>query len=668
MSNVNIKRAVENIRGNTTVYTPVVEVIVNAIQAIEESGQTAGRVLVRAVRDDQAELDSRRPNITGFEVQDNGIGFTDEHRNSFDTLYTDHRIAEGGKGFGRFTCLKYFEGLHIKSVYQEGPRFFCRSFSMGKGQDIVVEEEVKATERTEVGTIVHLVGLKSGPTFEKSLQMVARNLVERLLPYFIAEDYRCPEVVLAESDSSEQICLNDFVKNEVSDFIQEINVHSNRFTLKAIETEENFAVRVFKIYSPGHQKSRISLVAHKREVSVSMLDRYVPEFAEEFYERKEDNEEVDRERNYIIKAYTFGLYLDRNVSLERGGFEFHMETELALGIAQVEIERKVATIAQTAVGHDIGLRQERKRARVQTYVDEEAPWHKELLSKIDLSEMPHNPTAEEIETRLQKEKLSQELSIKGDMARILSEENLEDVKESVAEIVKKISDTSKNDLTHYIALRKSILDIFGKSLELDESGGYSSEGIVHDIIFPRKGDTEVTSFHDHNLWIVDERLNFTKYVSSDVSLNGKNTERPDLLVYNKRVLFRGDNEPSNPITIFEFKKPQRDDFANQSSPEDPVQQIVRYVNKIHAGKYKTPEGRKMLVAENTPFYGFVVCDLTPKVEAWLEREKDFKPMPDRLGWFQWMGNINLYVEVISWDKILKDACMRSQVFFQKLGI
>ena len=136
-------------------------------------------------------------------------------------------------------------------------------------------------------------------------------------------------------------------------------------------------------------------------------------------------------------------------------------------------------------------------------------------------------------------------------------------------------------------------------------------------------------------------MNFTSYVSSDVDLGRENAGRPDLLVYNRRVLFRGDNEPSNPITIFEFKKPQRDDFVNPSSREDPVQQIVRYVNDIHDGNYKTPEGREMRVAENTPFYGFVVCDLTRKVKLWLEREKDFKPMPDRQGWFQWMGNINL---------------------------
>ena len=461
--------------------------------------------------------------------------------------------------------------------------------------------------------------------------------------------------------------MNDFVSNELSAVIREIGIDRKTFTLKASDTEEEFLVRVFKLYSPRNQKSRISLVAHKREVSGSAIHKYIPEFVDEFLE-KDRNGEVDSTRNYIIKAYVFGPYLDRNVSLERGGFEFQMDSDLILGIGQTQIEQDAATIAREAMGADITFRQEKKKERVQSYVDEEAPWHKAILEKIDLSGMPYNPSNEEIETRLQKEKFAQEIAIKRDVAKLMAETNFENVQDSVIEIVNKISGTSKNDLIHYIALRRKILDIFGKSLETDESGTYSSEGVVHDIIFPRKGDTDITSFHDHNLWIVDERLNFTTYVSSDLPLNGGNTDRPDLLVYNKRVLFRGDNEASNPITIFEFKKPQRDDFVNPSSREDPVQQIVRYVNDIRDGKYKTPEGRKILVAENTPFYGYIVCDLTAKVETWLEREKNFTPMPDRLGWFQWMGNINLYVEVISWDKVLKDAKMRSQIFFQKLGI
>jgi hypothetical protein len=282
--------------------------------------------------------------------------------------------------------------------------------------------------------------------------------------------------------------------------------------------------------------------------------------------------------------------------------------------------------------------------------------------------MPYNPSNEEIEGRLQREKFGQEVQIKRDVTRLLAGSTLENLQASVLQIVSNISGTSKNDLVHYVALRRNILDLFAKSLEVDDKGFYATEGIVHDIIFPRKGDTDVTSFDDHNLWIIDERLNFTSYVSSDVPLNGATSERPDLLTYNKRILFRGDNEPSNPVTIFEFKKPQRDDFVNPSSTEDPVQQIVRYVNNIRDGKFKTPQGRKILVADNTPFYGYVVCDLTSKVETWLGREKNFKPMPDRLGWFQWLENINLYMEVISWDKVLKDAKMRNQVFFQKLGI
>jgi glycosyltransferase involved in cell wall biosynthesis len=205
-------------------------------------------------------------------------------------------------------------------------------------------------------------------------------------------------------------------------------------------------------------------------------------------------------------------------------------------------------------------------------------------------------------------------------------------------------------------------------LESDAEGNYSSEGVVHDIIFPRREDADTMPFDDHNLWLIDERLNFTRFISSDTPFTGGTSDRPDLLVFNHSVVFRGDNEASNPITIFEFKRPKRDDFANPSAKDDPIRQIVRYVNAIRDGEYTTPQGRKILVSKNTPFYGYVICDLTKKVEDWLLREKNGKPMPDGLGWFLWIDNINLYLEVLSWDKVLRDAKMRNLIFFQKLGV
>jgi hypothetical protein len=422
MSNVNIKRAVENIRANTTVYTPVVEMVVNAIQAIDEAGKMAGKVLIRAQRSNQTMIDGSLPEISGFEIEDDGIGFTDAHRDSFDTLYTDLRIKEGGKGFGRFTCLKYFENLHVRSVFQNGNTYKARLFSTGKDNDIIVYEKIEASEQQESGTIVTLSSLKKGRGLDKKLPTIARNLVERLLPYFITQDYVCPEIILSEKDGKDAIRLNDYVSNELSAVIREINVERDTFTLKATDTEEDFLVRIFKLYAPRNQKSRISLVAHKREVSGSAIYKYIPEFEDEFYE-KDRSGETDRERNYIIKAYVFGPYLDRNVSLERGGFEFQLESDLHFGIAQAEIEREAASIAKQSVGADITSRQEKKKERVQSYVDEEAPWHKEILSMLDLGEMPYNPSHEEIETRLQKEKFAQEIIIKRDVAKLLAENN-----------------------------------------------------------------------------------------------------------------------------------------------------------------------------------------------------------------------------------------------------
>ena len=95
------------------------------------------------------------------------------------------------------------------------------------------------SKRVDSGTatVVSLTGLKRGKVFDKKTSTIAKNLVERLLPFFIAQDYACPEIVLSERDGSSAVRLNDFVSNEVSAFIQEIDVQRNTFTLKAFENE-----------------------------------------------------------------------------------------------------------------------------------------------------------------------------------------------------------------------------------------------------------------------------------------------------------------------------------------------------------------------------------------------------------------------------------------------
>lgn len=665
MSNVNIKRVIENIKSSTTIYTPIVELIVNAIQAIESKNESQGEIKVVVKRSPQLEMNGSVPSIESIEVVDNGIGFTDENRNSFDTLYSDYKIQKGGKGFGRFTCLKYFEDLHVDSIYLDSGKYKRRKFSLGKQNNIIVNETMTDSTLIELRTSVSLVSVKNN-SLDKRLPTIARSLVEKLLPYFITKDYICPEIKLIEEDGSQQIVLNDYIRDTLA-VIKELKTEKNTFTLGQGENIHSFEIRIFKIYSPKNKVSKISLVADKREVTETSMHTYIPEFVDEFYDRREDGTD-NLERNYIIKSYVFSDFLDQNVSLERGGFEFQKDSDILYGISQTEIEREVAKLTKEAIIDTISTRIEKKKQRIHSYIEEEAPWHKNAVKDIDLSDFPYNPSNEEIEAKLQSAKFHKEIEIRAEVSSILRSENIGDFRESVAEIVEKISESSKNDLIHYITIRRRVLDLFKKSLEIDAEGDYASEGFVHDIIFPRRKDSETIDYSENNLWIIDERLNFTHYIASDLPLNGGRTDRPDVLVYDRRVAFRGDNDSSNPITIFEFKKPDRDDFVNPSSKEDPIQQTIRYVNNMRDGNFKTPEGRKINIASNTPFYGYVVCDLSEKVEKWLEREKNFKPMPDRMGWFQWFENINLYMEVLSWDKLLKDADIRNRIFFHKLGI
>jgi hypothetical protein len=476
------------------------------------------------------------------------------------------------------------------SIYFDSGKYKRRKFSMGKENDIIVNESVRDSDETDSCTSTHLDTVKRNSLDKKSMT-IARSLVEKLLPYFITKDYICPKITLEEEDRSSPIILNDYI-SDASAVIQELEVDENSFSLGQEQNVYDFQIRIFKIYSPRNKVSKISLVADKREVTETSISSYVPEFSDEFYDKRENGTD-DQERNYIIKVYVFSTYLDSNVSLERGGFEFQKENDILYGISQIDIESKAAALTKKSVIDEISVRQEKKKDRIISYVEEEAPWHKKLVSNIDLSAFPYNPSNEEIEVRLQKEKFQQEITIRSEVNSLLQEDNVDNFKETISKIVEKISESSKNDLIHYITLRRKVLDLFRKSLEIDHQGEYSSEGALHDIIFPKKEDGESIGYDEHNLWIIDERLNFTSYISSDLPLNGGTTERPDLIAYDRRVAFRGDNESSNPVTVFEFKKPDRDDFVNPSSKEDPIKQIVRYVNNIRDGKFKTPKGQKI---------------------------------------------------------------------------
>lgn len=653
----------------STVYNAIVEAVTNSIESIDAkrtiNKDHKGEINISITRKNQPTLhadNEMNSEIEKIEVSDNGIGFTEDNRNSFNTLYSPLKQSNGGKGLGRMFYIKYFEDVTIESTFYE-KTFQTRSFKFGKMYDIVENETIRdAGEKTSTGAKITLSNY-CGPTkkFDDSTDTFVHRLLEKILNYFVKDNYDCPIITLIDGEN--KIILN----NQIGDNQQcEISLIDNG----AINIEygsdkaETFKFKVYKLRRVHTQVSRIMLTANNKVVTDVKLEDYIPEFAEDFEEQV-----GDKNQKFILRYYVYGDYLDRNVNNERTNFYFDDLPTLEYPIGKHDIEFKIAQEAKEKMKDEVTTRSKRKQEAFKQYADKNI-WYKNYLSKIDFEKIKINPSTSDIEAELHRAKYKTDLERKNRVESILSTANIKgkNLAQKITEITAELSATDYSNLAQYMVFRKAALDLFEKALQWNESEDYEKEKLIHDIIFPTKRDSRNTYENEHNLWIINESLNFTEYLSSDNSIFTKSDDRPDIAVFHYPVSYRDGDAASNPITIFEFKRPGRTDFINPSSREDPIEQIVRYVIQLRDGCLKQPDGLNINVAETTPFYGYIVASADRNVKKWLLEAKNMTMTPDGEGWFLNSDNIHLRIEFITWEKLLKDAKIRHKTFFEKLGL
>lgn len=663
MSRINIQGTIDNIRSKSNIYTPIIEAIVNSIQSIVLKKIENGKIEIILHREKVLEIDNSIPSVKTIEIRDNGIGFTQENRDSFDTFYSEYKRSIGGKGFGRFMYVKYFNNVYVNSVFKDSNAILnSRYFRFGREYEIIVDENVDLSKALDTYSCITLENIKSGQNFDKQLETIARRILDKILIYFIKDTFTAPTIILREAEGNHSIVLNDFLTE-----INEIKLWKSKdFVLEDDNQQKyDFVAKVFKIYYPGNQKSKVSLAGHNREVTETPLHKYIPEFEDEFFE--EDENKV--KRNYIIKTYILGDYLDNNVSLERETFDFPKDTkDMYFPFGQADLERKASEISREAFGEDVQVRVQKKSEQIRNYVNELAPWHKPYLNELDMSSIPYHLKDENIELALQEVKFRKEQKTRAELKILLADPEVSH-NGQMAEAISKISEIGKSDLAHYVFNRKIVLDAFRQLLKRKEDGKGELEKDIHNLIFPMGKTSENCDYQEHNLWLLDERLIFSEYVASDKKISTKKDAlgEPDLVVFDKKQSFRsGDNNYSNPLTIFEFKRPKRDAYKTD---DDPIMQIGKYVKDIRAGKYEMPEGlEKIKVNDFTPVYAYVICDLTSKIREFAEELHSLTKSPDDEGYFGFLRGYNMYIEVISFKKMMDDATLRNKIFFKKLHL
>lgn len=649
---------------------PLFEAVVNSIHAIEEAvdkkllknGQ--GKICIEILRLN-SELGGGTGQVVGYKITDNGIGFNDINLKSFLTLDSDYKKDKGCRGIGRLLWLKAYGEVKIKSTYKnDHGNVELREFTF----KINGEMDIKPILVSKSDTLTEIKLDKLDPRYyqgiHKELDTLANHLFEHCLWYFIAPG-GAPNVTIYDGDSN--ISLEDIYNQRMLDSIPEtIKIGKHEFELTHVRLNTSYSHENLVAYCAG---SRLVLEKNLTNKIPGLHGRIkLP----------------DKSADFIYNCYVTSQYLDDNVRPERTGFDIDDEIEGFLPDVDLTFKKIEATILKeisTYLDPFLAESREAGKKRVINFIDQSAPRYRSIIPRLPEEKLYVDPqiSNKDLDAQLHSElaKFESEMLRTGhDLMTVPDSLNKEEYEEKLAKYLQDVTDLKKSDLANYVFHRKVIIDLFEKALNMNGNGKYSREDIIHQIIMPMIKDSTEVGFDECNLWLIDERLAFHNYLASDKTLNSmpitdsKLTKEPDILglqVYDNPILVSDTKvSPFSTLTIVEIKRPMRNDFSS-GEKDDPIEQALLYLAKIRAGKVKTVQGRPINNPENIPGFCYVLCDLTPTIidRCIMHRAT---MTHDGMGYFFYHEHYNAYVEIISFDGLLKAAKERNRAFFDKLGL
>lgn len=652
---------------------PLFEAIINSIDAIHETPRDDGRIDIRIERETGlvANIDQHGntiDDIRAFSITDNGAGFTTANYRSFETLDSRTKAELGAKGIGRILWLIAFDEAKIVSTYSEDGRWWQRAFSFRRTPEGIEDTRIKELPATDSPptalTTVLLLGFRQRyrDGSPKSTEAVARRIVEHCLEYFLLDE--APRIFVSDASSSDPIDLNRLFRE---DYQQESSSRSF-----SVANTDLILMDVLVRASQDSQHS-LNFCAHNRVVHSIRIADQLPHL---------DQPLQGADGNPVLYAgYVRGALLDERVDSERAGFNLDRAGELPLeGSPTWEAVRDAAftSVAAFLAPHTDSAR-ERSVQRIRTFIEDSEPKYRPLLDhrRDDVERLSGSLSDDRLENELHRilqdwrHQVHREVSER--MQSIpASPTDFEAHRADFVRLLGELQEVSKSDLADYVVHRAAVLDFYQKLLGRTAEGGFALEDSLHSLFFPRRNTSDQIDFNSHNLWILDERLAYHRYLASDIPFVQQRApilvsgqRKPDVLVYNQRLAYTPGAFPVASVVVIEFKRPERDDYSDE---ENPITQVLGYVRQIREGKAQRDNGSTLdPIAEGVPSYCIVVATLTDKLRE-QARIHDFIETPDRAGFFKYNATFGAYIEISSYHKVLEDAKKRNRAFFEKLQI
>ena len=642
---------------------PLFEAIVNSIHAVNERhqlGETfAGKIVIRIIREEQTTIVGygELPSITSFEIVDNGIGFNEPNLQSFMESDSTYKEALGGKGVGRFSWLVAFQKAEIESIYHEQTGYVRRAFEFTPEQSEINDSLEDCETQKDNKTTIKLLNCMApySNNIPKRAQTIAMRIIQHCLIYFISEN--CPDIVLEDIDGS--LNLNNIFKKKIRTEDNHVTIHIGNeiFDLLHVKVEET-SVNGNKLY----------LCANNRLVETKELEKYITDLDREIFDKC----------GFWYVGVLSSQYLDEAVNTARTAFDIPDGGPLdsmANMITMDQIMKGVVSEIELFLQDYLTPISTNKIKRIQDYVTCQAPQFRHLLKYMseDIIEIKPNLSDDKLDDELHRIKRKFDRRTRDENNEMLKELNegvisSSDYIERFSLQVEKINSANGAALAEYVAHRRVILDLMEFAIRRKEDGKFQKESFLHNLIYPMRATSDDTPYSNHNLWLIDEKLAYCSYISSDIPFdNAPNQERTDIMILDQPVAVSDEENTGREyesIILFELKRPMRNNYTDG---DNPITQLYGYVKKLKSGTARDKYGRPIKAGENTQFYLYAVCDITSSLLPILDFY-DFTRTPDNMGYYRYNEKLNAYIEILSYDKIVNDANKRNKILFDKLGI
>lgn len=621
---------------------PLFEAIINSIDSLIDEKKEQKEIKIYIIRDliqtDMSD-ESKLGNISGFWIEDNGVGFNKKNFDAFKELDTLNKIDKGGKGIGRLAWLKAFESVEIISTYSDNNQYKEKKFKFNKNYEngIDIEYEKESTLK-EYKTIVKLEKTKDLYTkhISKKTETIANKIIEHCLYYFTLNKINFS--IFDEQDSDNLININNLFSEKYKSEKESIIIDGNDFEF-------------IKVLSQIPE-NKILYCANNRVVKDEKLSKHIVELKTSLPDNK------------YIQYFILSNIFDKTVNDERTDFDSNLFTEFNIDFKK--LEENIINIIDKNLSTEIKQQKDDNRNFLNEYVKKEAPQYSKILryaTEEQIRKVHKDMKSDLIDAELFHIKQCVEKDIK-----LISKELDTLDNEKVKSLIEKVTALNSTNLIEYVIYRKSIINTLSKFLKVDEK---TIEDDIHKLIYPMQ-TVENKDYSEHNLWLIDDRLAFHSFCASDVQFKkfldeSISAERPDVLIFDKPFIYSPNKEYISSMVLIEFKKPKRNDY---NISKNPIIQTIDYLTEIDKSEHITDnDGLTITINKNIQKQVYIIADLTSTLEKiiskyfpWLIKSSD------RTGYFGYEPISKTYFEIISYEKLLKDVKNRNKVFFEKLGI